>query len=115
MTSKSMEDYILVLNTCNSDEIASKIAETLVSKKLAACVNIVNSIESVYQWQGKIERDKELLLIIKTRKPLFSQLKQEIQEMHDYELPEIIAVPIEAGEKNYLNWIKSATNATEIQ
>ncbi|MDH5599836.1 MAG: divalent-cation tolerance protein CutA [Gammaproteobacteria bacterium] len=109
-----MDNYILVLNTCNSAEIASKIAETLVSKKLAACVNIVNGVESVYQWQEKIEHDKELLLIIKTRQSLFSQLEHEIQELHDYELPEIIAVPIEAGEKNYLNWIKSATNATEI-
>ena len=109
-----MDNYILVLNTCNSDEIASKMAETLVSKKLAACVNIVKNVESIYQWQGKIEHDKELLLIIKTRQSLFSQLEHEIQELHDYELPEIIAVPIEAGEKNYLNWIKSATNATEI-
>ena len=110
-----MDNYILVLNTCNSEEIASKIAETLVKKKLAACVNIVNGMESVYQWQGKIQRDTELLLIIKTRQSLFSQLEHEIQELHDYELPEIIAVPIEAGEKNYLNWIQSSTNAMEIQ
>ena len=104
-----------MLTTCNSSELASSLAESLVSRKLAACVNIVNGIESVYQWQGKIERDKELLLIIKTRNSLFSQIEQAIQELHDYELPEIIAVPIETGEKNYLNWIKSATNATEIQ
>ena len=108
------DNYIIVLNTCNSDEIASSIAETLVSKKLAACVNIVKGVESVYQWQGKIERDKEILLIIKTRQSLFSQLEQAIQELHDYELPEIIAVPINTGEKNYLNWIQSATIATEI-
>ena len=110
-----MDNYIIVLNTCNSDDIASTISETLVSKKLAACVNIITGIESVYQWQGKIVRDKERLLIIKTRQSLFSQLKHEIQELHDYELPEIIAIPIEAGEKNYLNWIKSSTNAMEIQ
>ena len=109
------DDYIIVLTTCNSSEIASSIAESLVSNKLAACVNIINGVESVYQWQGKIEHDKELLLIIKTRQSLFSQLEHEIQELHDYELPEIIAVPIEAGEKNYLNWIRSSTNATEIQ
>jgi len=102
-----------VFNTCNSAEIASSIAETLVNKKLAACVNIVNGIESVYQWQGKIEHDQEILLIIKTRQALFSQLEQTIQELHNYELPEIIAVPISSGEKNYLNWIQSATLATE--
>lgn len=106
-------DYIIVLTTCNSSELASSIADSLVSSKLAACVNIVKGIESVYQWQGKIEHDKEILLIIKTKKNLFSQVEQAIQERHDYELPEIIAVPIEAGEKNYLNWIKSATLATE--
>lgn len=107
------DDYIIVLTTCNSSEVASSIAEVLVSNKLAACVNIINNVESVYQWQGKIERDKEILLIIKTRQSLFSQLEQTIQENHDYELPEIIAVPIEAGEQKYLNWIQSATLATE--
>jgi len=68
----------------------------------------------VYQWQGKIEHDKEILLIIKTREALFSRVKQTIQELHSYELPEIIAVPIKTGEKNYLNWIQSATQATEL-
>ena len=109
------DDYIIVLNTCNSTDIASLIADTLVSQKLAACVNMINGVESVYQWQGKIERDKEILLIIKTKRALFSQIEQTIQELHDYELPEIIAVPIETGEKSYLNWIQSATLATEIK
>ena len=108
------DDYIIVLTTCNSSEIASSIAESLVSNKLAACVNIINGVESVYRWQGKIEHDKEILLIIKTQQSLYSQLEQAIQELHDYELPEIIAVPINTGEKNYLNWIQSATIATEI-
>lgn len=107
------DDYIIVFNTCNSAEVASSIAEMLVSKKLAACVNIVKGIESVYQWQGKIEHEQEILLIIKTRQSLFSQLEQAIQKLHNYELPEIIAVPIVLGEKNYLNWIQSATLATE--
>ena len=106
----SEHDVILVISTCNSEEIASRIAEGLVSQKLAACVNIVPGVESIYHWQGKLERDKELLLIIKTRKSLFSQLELAIKELHDYELPEIIAVRVEAGEKTYLNWINSATN-----
>lgn len=105
----------MVLTTCNSSEISTLIADTLVSKKLAACVNIIKGVESVYQWQGNIEHDEEFLLLIKTQKSLFSQIKNTIQELHDYELPEIIAVPIEAGEKNYLNWIQSATLATETK
>lgn len=108
------DDPIIVLTTCNSSEIASLIAETLVTQKFAACVNILNGVESVYQWQGKVERDKEILLLIKTRKSLFSHVEHAIQELHDYELPEIIAVSIEAGEKHYLNWIQSATIDTEI-
>ena len=104
----------MVLTTCNSSETSSLIAETLISNKLAACVNIIKGVESVYQWQGKIEHDKEILLIIKTRESLFSQVEQTIQELHSYELPEIIAVPIKTGEKNYLNWIQSATLATEL-
>ena len=113
MAEKTMDDYIIVFNTCDSAENAASIAEMLVSKNLAACVNMVNNIESVYQWQGKIEQNKEILLIIKTRQSLFAQVQNAIQEMHDYELPEIIAVPICSGEQNYLNWIQSATLATE--
>jgi len=107
------DEYIMVINSCNSQETAHSIAESLVSKKLAACVNIINSVESVYQWQGKIEHEKEYLLLIKTQRTLFSQLKEAVQQLHPYELPEIIAVPIELGEENYLKWIESATLATE--
>ena len=104
---------IIVLTTCNSSEMATLIADSLVTKNFAACVNIINGVESVYQWQGKIEHDKEILLIVKTQQALFSQVEKTIQELHDYELPEIIAVPIEIGEKKYLDWILSATQATE--
>ena len=100
----------MVLTTCNSSESASSIAETLVKKKLAACTNIVTGVESVYQWQGQIQHDKEFLLIIKTRQALFSQIEKAVQQLHSYELPEIIAVPILAGEQNYLNWIQSNTS-----
>ncbi len=109
MAEKTMDNYIMVFNTCDSAEMASSIAEMLVSRKLAACVNIVSGIESVYEWQGKIEHDEETLLIIKTQKSLFADVESAIQEIHNYELPEIIAVSIEAGEKHYLNWIQSAT------
>jgi periplasmic divalent cation tolerance protein len=107
-------ELILVLSTCHSETTANRIASGLVQQKLAACVNIIPGIESVYHWQDKIQRDKEYLLIIKSRKELFPQLQDAITELHDYELPEIIAVPIEAGEQAYLNWIKSATLVTDI-
>ncbi|MFK5914682.1 MAG: divalent-cation tolerance protein CutA [Woeseiaceae bacterium] len=103
------EKHIIVLCSCDSDKIASTIANTLVSKQYAACVNIINGVESVYAWQGKVERATEKLLIIKTRQSLFSLVQNAIHELHDYELPEIIAVSIEAGEKNYLNWISAST------
>jgi periplasmic divalent cation tolerance protein len=106
-------EFILVFSTCASEEIANRIAEGLVHQNLAACVNIVPGVESVYRWQDKIERNMERLLIIKTRESLFPQLQSAITDLHDYELPEIIAVPIVAGEQAYLNWIKSATLVTD--
>ncbi len=109
------DTYIIVLSTCDSAEMATTIAENLVSRQLAACVNIVPGIESVYQWQGKIQHDAELLLIIKTRQACFEALQNAIGELHSYELPEIIAVPVQSGEKNYLDWIKSTTATTEIK
>ena len=107
------DNYIIVLSTCDSAKTAALIAESLVKKKLAACVNIVDGVESVYLWKGKVEHEQEKLLIIKTRQSLFSLVQNAIQELHDYELPEIIAVPIDTGEKNYLNWIQSSLLATE--
>ncbi len=106
-------DYIIVYSACDSLEVASAIAENLVTNKLAACVNIVKGVESIYQWKGKIERAQEIQLIIKTRQSLFPALQNAIQGLHNYELPEIIAVPICSGEENYLNWIQSTTLATE--
>lgn len=106
-------EFILVFSTCQSEEIANQIARGLVEQKLAACVNIIPGLESVYRWQDKIEHSTERLLMIKSRKCLFPQLKVALTYLHDYELPEIIAVPIEAGEQAYLNWIKSATLVTD--
>ena len=109
------DTYIIVLSTCDSAEMARSIAENLVSRQLAACVNIVPGIESVYQWQGKVQRDSEILLVIKTRQACFEALQNAIQELHSYELPEIIAVPVQSGEKNYLDWITSSTSTMEIK
>lgn len=105
----SEHDLIIVFCTCGSEKNASQIADKLVSHQLAACVNMLPGIESVYQWQEQIQRDKEVLLIIKTQQDRYSELEQVILELHDYELPEIITVPIEAGYQAYLKWITSAT------
>lgn len=99
------KQHIIALSTCPDEQTASRIAAKLVENQLAACVNIIPAIQSVYRWQGKIEQDNEVLLIIKTRKDVFSQLELLIGEYHPYELPEIVAVPIDTGLKEYLNWI----------
>ena len=105
MDEKAEKQHIIALNTCPNEDIAGTIAEKLVNRKLAACVNILPAIKSVYRWQGKIEKDTEVLLIIKTRKEVFGQLESLIRENHPYELPEIVAVTIDTGLQQYLNWI----------
>ena len=96
---------LLVYCTCPDREVAQTLASELVSGRLAACVNILPEIESVYRWQGKIEQDREILLLIKTDSAHFEALKDTISGLHPYEVPEIIAVPIQAGHQPYLEWI----------
>lgn len=100
--------YKLVLVTA-PERVSAKIAEELVKKKVAACVNIL-PIRSIYSWKGKIEDDKENLLIIKTKKPRIEQLKEIIKEIHPYEVPECIVLPIEDGLPDYLKWIDETTS-----
>ena len=104
--------HIIALNTCPDENVASNIATKLVENDLAACVNIIPAIKSVYRWQGKIEQDNEVLLIIKTRKDVFNRLETLIREHHPYELPEIVAVPIDTGLKEYLNWMDESLDIT---
>jgi periplasmic divalent cation tolerance protein len=98
-------EYLLVSITASSAEEAERIAKALVQERLAACVNIVPAITSVYRWQGEIHRDSEVLLIAKSRLELFESLVARVKELHSYQVPEIIALPIVAGSKAYLNWI----------
>lgn len=100
-----MTDARIVLTTAGSQEEARKIAHALVERKLAACVNIVPQIESVYRWQGKVESATEWLLIIKTQAEFFARVRDAIKELHSYELPECIMIPVEGGSEEYLNWI----------
>src|SRR6266567_41804 len=105
-----MTDKRIVLTTAGSQEEAGKIARHLVEHKLAACVNIIPGIESVYRWKGKVESAREWLLLIKTTAEKFSQVRDAISELHSYDLPECIALAIEDGSPDYLAWIGCSTD-----
>jgi periplasmic divalent cation tolerance protein len=101
-------DVILVLSTASSEKEAMMIAQALVEHELAACVNVVPAIRSIYRWKGKIWNEVENMLFIKTTSPQLEELKKMIKELHSYELPEVLALKIDDGEKNVLNWIGSS-------
>ena len=102
---------LVVYCTCPDSATAERIAETVVGEQLAACVNIAPGLTSIYRWQGQVQRDAELLLIIKTRSARYPALEARIRELHPYEIPEIIALPVQAGLAAYLNWIIASTEA----
>jgi periplasmic divalent cation tolerance protein len=100
-----MSNKKLVVTTAGSQEEARRIAHALVERRLAACVNIIPSVESIYRWQGKIETAEEWMLLIKTDEAAAIRLRDVIAELHSYDLPECIAFSIEGGSEAYLNWI----------
>jgi periplasmic divalent cation tolerance protein len=100
-----MTDKILVLTTASSKDEARKIGRTLVERELAACVNIVPQVGSIYRWEGEVEEAEEWLLVIKTTRSAFERVRDAINELHSYGVPECIAVPIESGSMEYLNWL----------
>jgi periplasmic divalent cation tolerance protein len=104
-----MSKYIQVITTTDSREAAGKIAETLVKKKLAACVQVSGPISSTYEWQGKFENTEEWYCVIKTRESLYGKVEEAIKAVHTYEVPEIISLPITAGNPAYLAWIDEVT------
>ncbi len=101
---------IIVFCSCPDQESASRIANHLVENRLAACVNTSSQIKSVYRWQGEIETADEYMLFIKTVTSSYDELELAILSIHPYELPEIIAVPVEMGLQNYLGWINQCTS-----
>ena len=103
-----MTDKLLVLTTAGSEEEARKIAQALVERRLAACVNIVPRIHSVYRWQDKVESAEEFLLIIKTTRHREESVISAIKEMHSYELPECIVIGIDGGSAEYLRWVSES-------
>ncbi|KAK8505159.1 hypothetical protein V6N13_026027 [Hibiscus sabdariffa] len=100
---------IVVYVTVPNREAGKKLAGSIVKEKLAACVNIVPGIESVYEWEGKINSDPEELLIIKTRQSLLEALTEHVKANHEYDVPEVIALPIAGGSPQYLSWLKKST------
>ncbi|MBP7215964.1 MAG: divalent-cation tolerance protein CutA [Candidatus Omnitrophica bacterium] len=97
--------YIVVFITASSKKEARAIAKTLLKQKLVACVNIIDQIESLFWWQGKIDQAQEVLLVAKTKKAKFSQVEKAVRACHSYEVPEIIALPIAVGSQPYVRWI----------
>jgi len=104
-----MADFVVVLITAPNEDAAAKMANDLVASRLAACVNIIRNIRSIYRWQGKIEDEGEVLMLVKTRKELFNDLQKRVRELHPYTVPEIIALPIIEGFEGYLGWLKEET------
>lgn len=103
------QQYSVIFNTCPDEKVAEQLASKLVESKLAACINILPGITSVYSWKGKIEKDREVLLLIKTRKESYVQVEAMIKEFHPYELPEVISVSVDQALPSYLSWINENT------
>jgi|SRR5436190_5054953 len=108
-----MTDKRLVLTTCGSLEEARRIAQELIGRRLAACVNIVPQIESIYRWQGEVETATEWLLIIKTTADAFETLRDSLGKLHSYDVPECIVITIEDGSAAYLDWISSSVSENQ--
>ena len=108
-----MTGKVVVLVTCANAREAGRIARTLVEERLAACVNIPSAtIISVYRWKGKVERAREVLLIIKTSTRHFAELERRVRQMHSFQTPEIIALPVAAGSRSYLAWLEESLAST---
>jgi len=106
---RSMSEAIVVLVTCGTEDEAVEIAHALVEERLAACVNLISPVRSIYRWEGKIWDEKEWMLIIKTQKRRFEELEKKVKSLHSYSVPEIIALPIIEGSASYLNWLEEMT------
>lgn len=107
-----MTEAIVIFCTCGGRKEAFKIGSSLVEAQLAACVNVLGWLQSIYRWQGKVETAKEILLIIKTTRERFPAVRDRIAQLHSYDTPEIIALPIDAGSDKYLDWLKDQISSS---
>ena len=105
-----MTNARIVLTTAGSDDEARKLAQALVERRLAACVNIVSQVESVYRWQGKVESAAEWLLVIKTTTGAFESVRDAVRELHSYDLPECVMLGVDGGSEPYLDWISASVD-----
>ncbi len=105
-----MEEFILIQTTTETREDAVRISRELVEKRLAACVQIIGPITSIYRWQGRVEEAEEFLCQIKTRNELFSQIKENLRKIHPYQVPEIVSIPITKGAESYCDWLRRETS-----
>lgn len=103
-----MTDKIVVLNTCGSQAEAEKLARLVIDQRLAACVSILPQVRSYYRWKGAVESAEEWLLMMKTSRSLFDRLSAAIKTAHSYEVPEVLALPVEAGNESYLSWLDAS-------
>jgi periplasmic divalent cation tolerance protein len=108
-----MTDARVVLTTSGNREEAEKIANALVEAEIAACVNIVGPMRSIYRWQGKIENAEEFLLLIKTWEDAYDRVEAAIRELHSYDLPECIAIRVEKGSEQYIEWIENSVRSAD--
>ncbi len=108
-----MAEQILVMVTCASSPEAESISRQLLEERLIACVNIAGRIRSLYRWKGAMARESESLLLMKTRRDLFDRLCERVRELHSYEVPEVVAFPIVAGNPEYLDWIEESLEGEE--
>jgi periplasmic divalent cation tolerance protein len=102
--------YRIVLVTCGSLGEARRIGKAVVEKRLAACANLLAGVESIYRWKGKVERAREILVVMKTSEARLQELEKEVNRLHSYEVPEFIVLPIAAGSREYLAWIGESVN-----
>ena len=104
-----MTDYVVVFITASSEKEGEKIAGALVKGRLAACVSVLGQVKSTFRWKGEVSTEQEVLLIAKTKDRLFEKLKKRVLELHSYDVPEILALPILAGFEKYLSWMEKET------
>ena len=107
-----MSEPLVVLITAGSQEEAERIAQALVAEMLAACVNVVPGVTSIYRWEGKVQRDQEWLLVAKSRRDVLDRLVERVQALHSYDVPDIIALPLAGGSEPYLRWLDSVVEGS---
>ena len=110
-----MSDELIIFVTAPNEDEARRIADAVVNEQLAACVNILGGVESIYRWQGRVEHDRELLLIIKSRAGCYADLERRVKELHSYTTPEVIGFRIERGSQSYLDWIRDSTTPQKTE